>query len=171
MDAVGGFQYKSTKITGNSTVSGVLHRAAIGFKLTVNPFTTGNPFLGTKLLRFSIGRGSGALKGLSRLPSQMFCTSNLRGQLHPLVAIHHKAKQSNDETTIAVRKQASICTRAPSPVPKRSGGAHDESPRITVFQRKIIGCLGTSVPNKTPIPVRQTNQITWFLLFHRTPVP
>ena len=31
----------------------------------VNPFTTGNPFLGTKLLGFSIGRGSGAPKGLS----------------------------------------------------------------------------------------------------------
>ena len=31
-----------------------------------NPFTTGNPFLGTKLLGFSIGRGSGALKGLTR---------------------------------------------------------------------------------------------------------
>ena len=31
----------------------------------VNAFTTGNPFLGTKLLGFSIGRGSGALKGLS----------------------------------------------------------------------------------------------------------
>ena len=30
----------------------------------INPFTTGNPFLGTKLLGFSIGRGSGALKGL-----------------------------------------------------------------------------------------------------------
>ena len=30
----------------------------------LNPFTTGNPFLGTKLLGFSIGRGSGALKGL-----------------------------------------------------------------------------------------------------------
>ena len=30
----------------------------------VNPFTTGNPFWGTKLLGFSIGRGSGALKGL-----------------------------------------------------------------------------------------------------------
>ena len=29
----------------------------------LNPFTTGNPFLGTKLLGFSIGRGSGALKG------------------------------------------------------------------------------------------------------------
>ena len=29
-----------------------------------SPFTTGNPFLGTKLLGFSIGRGSGALKGL-----------------------------------------------------------------------------------------------------------
>ena len=29
-----------------------------------NPFTTGNPFLGTKSLGFSIGRGSGALKGL-----------------------------------------------------------------------------------------------------------
>ena len=31
--------------------------------LILNPFTTGNPFLGTKLLGFSIGRGSGALKG------------------------------------------------------------------------------------------------------------
>ena len=30
----------------------------------VNLFTTGNPFLGTKLLGFSVGRGSGALKGL-----------------------------------------------------------------------------------------------------------
>ena len=27
----------------------------------VNPFTTGNPFLGTKLLGVSIGRGSGAI--------------------------------------------------------------------------------------------------------------
>ena len=31
----------------------------------LDPFTTGNPFLGTKLLGFRIGRGSGALKGLS----------------------------------------------------------------------------------------------------------
>ena len=31
----------------------------------LNPFTTGNPFLGTKLLGFSIGRGSGALEGLT----------------------------------------------------------------------------------------------------------
>ena len=30
----------------------------------LNAFTTGNPFLGTKLLGFSIGRGSGALKGV-----------------------------------------------------------------------------------------------------------
>ena len=36
----------------------------------VNAFTTGNPFLGTKLLGFSIGRGSGALKGLSVLVAQ-----------------------------------------------------------------------------------------------------
>ena len=34
--------------------------------LLINPFTTGNPFLGTKLLGFSMGRGSGALKGLSK---------------------------------------------------------------------------------------------------------
>ena len=33
----------------------------------LNPFTTGNPFLGTKLLGFSIGRGSGAMKGLSKV--------------------------------------------------------------------------------------------------------
>ena len=32
--------------------------------LWLNAFTTGNPFLGTKLLGFSTGRGSGALKGL-----------------------------------------------------------------------------------------------------------
>ena len=31
----------------------------------LNPFTTGHPFVGTKLLGFSIVRGSGALKGLS----------------------------------------------------------------------------------------------------------
>ena len=31
----------------------------------INPFTTRNPFLGTKLLGFSMGRGSGALKGLT----------------------------------------------------------------------------------------------------------
>ena len=31
----------------------------------LNPFETGNPFLGTKLPGFSIGRGLGALKGLS----------------------------------------------------------------------------------------------------------
>ena len=31
--------------------------------IDVNPFATGSPFLGTKLLGFSIGRGSGALKG------------------------------------------------------------------------------------------------------------
>ena len=34
-------------------------------KAQLNPFTTGNPFLGTKLLGFSIGRGSGTLKGLT----------------------------------------------------------------------------------------------------------
>ena len=37
--------------------------AFLGEVLT--PFTTGNPFVGTKLLGFRIGRGSGALKGLS----------------------------------------------------------------------------------------------------------
>ena len=31
----------------------------------LDPFTTGNPFLGTKILGFSIERGSGALKELS----------------------------------------------------------------------------------------------------------
>ena len=35
-----------------------------GFHSYFNPFTTGNPFLGTKLLGFSIERGSGALNGL-----------------------------------------------------------------------------------------------------------
>ena len=33
----------------------------------LNPFTTGNPFFGTKSLGFSIGRGLGALKGLMTL--------------------------------------------------------------------------------------------------------
>ena len=32
-------------------------------KKRLNPFTTGNPFLGTKLLGSSIGRGSGVLFG------------------------------------------------------------------------------------------------------------
>ena len=32
----------------------------------VNALTTGNPFLRTKLLGLNIGRGSGALKGLTR---------------------------------------------------------------------------------------------------------
>ena len=35
----------------------------------LNPFATGNPFLGTKLLGLSIGRGSGVLKGLKTQPS------------------------------------------------------------------------------------------------------
>ena len=34
-------------------------------EIKLNPYTTGNPFSGTKLLGFRIGRGSGALKGLS----------------------------------------------------------------------------------------------------------
>ena len=42
----------------------VVFRVLIIFVAPVNPFTTGNPFLGTKLLGFSVGRGSGALKGL-----------------------------------------------------------------------------------------------------------
>ena len=33
----------------------------------VNPFTTGNPFLGTKLLGFSLGRGSGAQQGITTI--------------------------------------------------------------------------------------------------------
>ena len=32
---------------------------------TINAFTTGNPFGGTHLLGFSIGRGFGSLKGLT----------------------------------------------------------------------------------------------------------
>ena len=38
----------------------------------VNPFTTGNPFLGKKLLGFNIGRGSGALQGLRSPEIQFF---------------------------------------------------------------------------------------------------
>ena len=37
------------------------------FTWALNPFTTGNPFWGQNLLGNSIGRGSGALKGLTRL--------------------------------------------------------------------------------------------------------
>ena len=37
----------------------------------LNPFTTGNPFFGTKLLGFSMGRGSGALKGLIRSDTKL----------------------------------------------------------------------------------------------------
>ena len=37
-------------------------------KGVINVFTTGSPFLATKLLGFSIGRGFGALKGLSGAP-------------------------------------------------------------------------------------------------------
>ena len=54
---------------------GIVHPGMISFfffspKISVwerglNPFATGNPFLGTKFLEFSVGRGSGALKGLS----------------------------------------------------------------------------------------------------------
>ena len=47
----------------------LISKPAIPFKKSwggyLNPFTTGNPFLGTKLLGFSIGRGLGALKGLN----------------------------------------------------------------------------------------------------------
>ena len=41
----------------------------------INPFTTGNPFSGTKILGFNIGRGSGALKGLTqrRRMALLFC--------------------------------------------------------------------------------------------------
>ena len=44
----------------------------------LKPFTNGNPFLGTKLLGLSIGRGSGALKGL---------TQNRRNEYHSCFAI------------------------------------------------------------------------------------
>ena len=37
-------------------------RVRVKDRVRINPFTTGNPFFGTKLLGFSIGRGSGALK-------------------------------------------------------------------------------------------------------------
>ena len=40
-------------------------------KIKRNPFTIANPFLGTKILGFSIGRGLGALKGLSSPHSRM----------------------------------------------------------------------------------------------------
>ena len=42
----------------------VVGRGSYEICFLLNPFTTGNPFLGTKLLGFSVGRGSGVLKGL-----------------------------------------------------------------------------------------------------------
>ena len=45
-------------------------------KTRLNPFTTGNPFLRTKLHGFSIGRGSGALKVLinqAEILQEVFC--------------------------------------------------------------------------------------------------
>ena len=50
----------------------------------LNPFTTGNPFLGTKLLGFRIGRGVGALKGLSS-PKLRNPRKNV---VHPLLSQH-----------------------------------------------------------------------------------
>ena len=38
----------------------------------VNPFPTGDPLLGTKLLGFSIGRGLGALKGFVLIPGSVW---------------------------------------------------------------------------------------------------
>ena len=49
------------------------------FLCGLNPFTTGKPFLGTKLLGFSIGRGSGALKGLSFGAGSVFAISLRNG--------------------------------------------------------------------------------------------
>ena len=54
----------------SSTVVAVLFfcqkkKSSVLGEVLLNPFTSGNPFLGTKLLGFSLGRGSGALKGLS----------------------------------------------------------------------------------------------------------
>ena len=40
----------------------------------LNPFTTGNPFLGSKLLGFSIGRGSGTPKGLKMPGGSCACS-------------------------------------------------------------------------------------------------
>ena len=42
----------------------LFHKAWQADGAALNPFTTGNPFLGTKLPGFSVGRGSGAVKGL-----------------------------------------------------------------------------------------------------------
>ena len=49
----------------------------------LNPFTTGNPFLGTKLLGFSIGRGLGGLKGLiSPKPKPQLTLTRFSGQIY-----------------------------------------------------------------------------------------
>ena len=50
-----------------------------------NPFSTRNPFWGTKLLRFSVGRGSEALKGLSGHEPQ---------EKHPGAPFDHVARAS-----------------------------------------------------------------------------
>ena len=56
--------------TARLTDSGTFYLLCYGRVVTFgavcfNPFTTENPFLGTKLLGFNVGRGSGALKGLT----------------------------------------------------------------------------------------------------------
>ena len=48
-----------------NSVYELFQRRMNGLIVRINPFTTENPFLGTKLLGFSIGRGSGAPKGLT----------------------------------------------------------------------------------------------------------
>ena len=56
----------------------------MGLKREVNPVPTGNPFLGTKVLGLSIGRGSGASKGLTPSNYKSY-TKRDTGQ----TALHH----------------------------------------------------------------------------------
>ena len=59
-----GCGFKSDRVLGPIPASDGVEAYTYGGKARIIPFTTGNPFLGTILLGFSIGRGSGALKGL-----------------------------------------------------------------------------------------------------------
>ena len=65
----GGFALGGFVCRGLGSLARVTPPLLCGLRLSCyfNPFTTGNPFWGTKLLGFSIGRGSGALKGLMLL--------------------------------------------------------------------------------------------------------
>ena len=84
------------------------------------PFTTGNPFLGTKLLAYSIGRGSGALKGLSSPHFHVFSYTSCvdLSQLHSQSSWFFDVSFSfrdSDSTSCPYRRSPLLCTPAAQP--------------------------------------------------------